>query len=61
VKPGLTGLCQVSRSYQAFDSMDGLRARLAEDLAYVEHMSTALDFKILLRTVGVLARGAGVA
>jgi lipopolysaccharide/colanic/teichoic acid biosynthesis glycosyltransferase len=60
VKPGLTGLCQVSASYHAFDSMDGLRARLADDLAYVEHLSAALDFKILLRTVGVLARGAGV-
>lgn len=59
-KPGLTGLCQVSSSYYAFDSMDGLRARLNDDLDYVENLCMALDLKICLRTVYVLAGGKGV-
>jgi lipopolysaccharide/colanic/teichoic acid biosynthesis glycosyltransferase len=60
-KPGLTGLCQVSPSYEGFDSIDGLAARLAEDLAYVDNLCMALDMKICLRTVSVLAQGRGVA
>jgi lipopolysaccharide/colanic/teichoic acid biosynthesis glycosyltransferase len=40
--------------------MDGLRARLNDDLAYVENLCMALDFKIFLRTAHVLAIGTGV-
>lgn len=55
VKPGLTGLWQVSGRSDL-----GWREGIDLDLAYVEHCSLALDLRILLRTLPavVLARGA---
>ena len=49
VRPGLTGLAQVSgRNFIAWDD------RLAKDVEYVENLSLLLDLKILLRTVMVV-------
>lgn len=46
VKPGLTGLAQVSgRNFIEWDK------RLAKDVEYVEKLSFALDLRILLQTV----------
>jgi exopolysaccharide biosynthesis polyprenyl glycosylphosphotransferase len=54
VKPGLTGLWQVSgRSDLSWDESVRL------DLRYVENWSLALDLQILWKTVAVLLRGSG--
>ena len=54
VKPGLTGLWQVSgRSDLSWDESVRL------DLRYVENWSFALDLQILWKTISVLARGSG--
>ena len=54
VKPGLTGLWQVSgRSDLSWEESVRL------DLRYVENWSLALDLQILWKTVAVLARGSG--
>ncbi len=54
VKPGLTGLWQVSgRSTVPFDEMVML------DLYYCEHWSLLFDLKIILRTVPVMLKGSG--
>ncbi len=54
VKPGLTGLWQVSgRSTVPFDEM------VALDLHYIENWSLLLDVKIILRTVPVMLSGIG--
>jgi exopolysaccharide biosynthesis polyprenyl glycosylphosphotransferase len=54
VKPGLTGLWQVSgRSSVPFNEMVKL------DLYYIEHWSLLLDLKIMLRTIPVMFFGSG--
>jgi exopolysaccharide biosynthesis polyprenyl glycosylphosphotransferase len=54
VKPGLTGLWQVSgRSNLSYD--ESVRI----DIHYVEHWSLLLDLMILWRTVGAVLRGDG--
>ena len=54
VKPGLTGLWQVSgRSDLSWD--DSVRI----DVQYVENWSLAFDFMILWKTVGAVVRGSG--
>jgi lipopolysaccharide/colanic/teichoic acid biosynthesis glycosyltransferase len=54
VKPGLTGLWQVSgRSTVPFDEMVEL------DIFYIENWSLLLDVKIILRTAPVMLRGFG--
>ena len=56
VRPGLTGLAQVSgRNFIAWDD------RLAKDVEYVENLSLLLDLKILLRTVMVVFKKENVA
>jgi len=54
VRPGLTGLWQISgRSELAFD-------RWAElDLRYIDEWSLGLDLRILLKTVPAVISGAG--
>jgi lipopolysaccharide/colanic/teichoic acid biosynthesis glycosyltransferase len=55
VKPGLTGLWQVSgRSALTFEEMIDL------DIYYLEHWSIWLDIRILLRTPLVVLDGKGV-
>jgi len=54
MKPGLTGLWQVSgRSTVPFDEMVML------DLYYIENYSLALDLKIMMRTIPVMLFGYG--
>lgn len=54
VKPGITGLWQVSgRSELNFDEWVKL------DVYYIEHWSLWLDFQIFLRTIWVVIRGHG--
>ena len=49
VRPGLTGLAQVSgRNYLAWDK------RLARDVEYVNHISFIMDVKIIIKTIMVV-------
>src|SRR3712207_6238768 len=52
MKPGLTGLWQVSgRNRLSFDEM------VRHDLYYIENWSLLLDLKIILKTLPVMLRG----
>ena len=56
VKPGITGLWQVSgRSAVGFDRWIQL------DYNYIDEWSLTLDFQILARTIGAVVRGTGAA
>lgn len=57
VKPGLTGLAQVTAGYAA--SVDEARTKLAYDLHYIRTRSILLDTAIMLRTVVVVLSGRG--
>ena len=49
VRPGLTGLAQVSgRNYLAWDK------RLARDVEYVNHISFIMDVRIIIKTIMVV-------
>ncbi len=52
VKPGLTGLAQVSYPYAA--SEEDARHKLEYDLYYINNMSALLELKILFKTVRVI-------
>jgi len=54
VKPGLTGLAQISGGY-ATDA----RNKLKYDLIYIYHQSLLLDAQIILKTIKVLLTGRG--
>lgn len=53
VKPGITGLAQVTQGY--VDSVDGTRIKVAYDLEYLEKRSFRLWCAILLATVKVVS------
>jgi Undecaprenyl-phosphate glucose phosphotransferase len=57
VKPGITGLAQVSGSRGEVDSIEKGRARVTYDLHYIEKWSLWLDLKILAKTLGVVLSG----
>ena len=56
VKPGITGLAQVSGCRGETDSVEKMQKRIEYDLAYLRDWSLALDLKIIFRTVGVLLK-----
>ena len=51
VKPGITGLAQVSGWRGETDTEEKMAARISHDLYYIENWSLVLDLKILARTV----------
>jgi len=55
MKPGMTGLAQVSGG-----NLLSWPRRIEMDVEYIDHWSWAMDFSILLRTVGVLVHRRGV-
>jgi undecaprenyl phosphate N,N'-diacetylbacillosamine 1-phosphate transferase len=55
VRPGLTGLAQIQGR-----NLVPWPQRIALDIAYIEHYSLWLDFKILLGTIPVWLRGKGL-
>jgi exopolysaccharide biosynthesis polyprenyl glycosylphosphotransferase len=54
VKQGLTGLWQV----RGRDAVKSFEERLKLDLYYIDHWSLWMDFKIILRTLFIIFRGA---
>jgi len=50
VKPGVTGLAQVSYSY--YTTVEEMATKLEYDLYYIKHRNLLMDIIILLRTVG---------
>jgi len=58
VRPGLTGWAQVQYAYGS-DDEDAL-AKLEYDLYYIRNRSLALDFNIMIRTVGKVLKMSGV-
>jgi putative colanic acid biosysnthesis UDP-glucose lipid carrier transferase len=51
VKPGMTGLAQITGCRGATPTKSEMLRRVEKDLEYVEKQSFALDLKILLLTV----------
>jgi len=51
-RPGITGLAQVSNSYDA--SLDDVRAKVSYDLEYLERQSLLEEIRIMFRTVPVM-------
>jgi len=57
VRPGITGWAQVNYPYGT--SIEDALKKLENDLFYIKNMSIFLDFKILLKTIGVVLSGQG--
>jgi exopolysaccharide biosynthesis polyprenyl glycosylphosphotransferase len=57
VQPGITGWAQVKGSYD--NTIEDVKQKLQYDFFYVENMSLAMDFKILLNTIYVMLAGKG--
>ncbi|HEX9183220.1 MAG TPA: undecaprenyl-phosphate glucose phosphotransferase [Burkholderiales bacterium] len=56
VRPGITGLAQVSGLRGETDTLDKMRARVQADLAYLRNWSLLLDLKIVLMTIVVVLK-----
>ena len=57
IKPGITSWGQVKYGYAS--SIDEMLTRLQYDILYLENMSLAMDFKIMIYTVLIVLQGRG--
>jgi exopolysaccharide biosynthesis polyprenyl glycosylphosphotransferase len=57
VKPGLTGWAQINYGYVA--SVTETSIKLEYDLYYIKHRTLGMDFQIILRTIGTVAKRTG--
>lgn len=57
VKPGITGQAQVENGYDS--CVDDVKLKVNHDLNYIQQWSLLKDFKILLKTILVVATGKG--
>ena len=55
IKPGITGWAQVN-GLRGERDLKRVKMRVDYDLWYIKHWTITLDFKILLRTVGVMLK-----
>lgn len=60
VRPGITGLAQVSGSRGPVKSIEALQERTEIDNRYIDEWSPMLDLRILFRTFAVLITSTGV-
>ena len=60
MKPGITGWAQVHNYRGATPTVEAIQRRVEYDRWYIANWSLSLDFLILLRTVGQVARGKNV-
>lgn len=51
IKPGITGLAQVSGARGGIDTYHDMLHRVKYDIFYIQNWSFALDIKIIIRTV----------
>ena len=51
LRPGMTGLAQISGARGATDTLEKMQTRLDYDLHYIQHWSLWLDLKILMKTL----------
>src|SRR5690606_36528634 len=56
VRPGITGLAQVSGCRGETERLEDMQARVAHDIDYLRHWSVMLDLKILWNTFLMLLR-----
>ena len=54
VKPGITGLAQVNGFRGETDTVEKMKARIEQDLAYLRNWTLLLDLQIILKTVAVV-------
>ncbi|HUG33711.1 MAG TPA: sugar transferase [Anaerolineales bacterium] len=57
VKPGVSGWAQINYGYYA--SVTEMAVKLEYDLYYIKHRTLAMDFQIILRTIGTVMRRTG--
>jgi lipopolysaccharide/colanic/teichoic acid biosynthesis glycosyltransferase len=57
LQPGLTGVAQILNGYD--NEIESFRRKVAFDLHYLQNCSVWNDFKILVRTIGVVLTGSG--
>ena len=50
IKPGITGLAQISGCRGETETIDKMEKRVELDLAYINNWSLWLDIKILIKT-----------
>jgi putative colanic acid biosynthesis UDP-glucose lipid carrier transferase len=50
IKPGITGLAQISGCRGETETLEKMQLRIEKDLAYINHWSLWLDIKILVKT-----------
>jgi exopolysaccharide biosynthesis polyprenyl glycosylphosphotransferase len=57
VRPGITSLGQVKYGYAS--TVDEMVKRLRYDILYIENMSLAMDFRVMLFTIKIILQGRG--
>jgi exopolysaccharide biosynthesis polyprenyl glycosylphosphotransferase len=57
VRPGITSLGQVKYGYA--ETVEQMVQRLKYDILYIENMSLAMDFRVMLYTIKIIVEGRG--
>ena len=57
MRPGMTGLAQITGHRGSTAAPGSIEARLEADMAYIANWSLGLDFKILASTLGAVVSG----